>query len=204
MVSIKWIFVNPKPNPTFHVDDLMRIQTRLLRFVGMGRMDYKPYLPKYLAFLSLPINLLVFVFWAFACGHIMVLFLFEISDDLRQSNVDVKKVTDSITMIVINSFSFSVVLYFQYHSKMYDRIVDYMNQKFLFRSANAFTFVTLEKCFLRSKRFIAVWGILGLSGCLQWLLIPIITKSEELPINVKYPFDQSVSGFKNRDLGTEI
>lgn len=178
-------------NPEFHVDNLMWYQTILLKSVGMCYINFERHLPPKMAFLSIILNWAIFGFFSFVHLHLTVLFFFE----MVQSSA-LLVITNAITMVIINTFAFFTLLYFKLNYKKYLRMVDYMNAKFSKRSAYGLTFMTAERSYIVANRYTFWWTVMCLQGTLQWVVVPLFASTRTLPIKLKYPVDELVSGYK--------
>lgn len=174
-------------NPNFHVNDLMQLQTVLLKISGMCDINFNQFLPNRLAFFSPALNGFTFVFFSFILLHIATLFFLEM---IQSSALPV--ITNAITMFIINIFAFITLLYYKLNNGKYLRMVEFMNTHFLTRSAHGLTFMTSERSYIVANRYTIIWSIMCLSGTLQWVVVPFFGNTRTLPIAVGYPFDTFV------------
>lgn len=187
----------PQWSQKFFVKDFLQFQTTLMKTVGMCHIDFRSILPEYLGFVSLPLNLLWFAFWGFLNFHLAILFIIDFLEIIGTGALAL--ITNDISMIVINIFSFYTVAYFQLHHKEYLRIVQFMNERFLYRSARGLTMVTSERTYLLAKRCSVIWMSSCLTGVLQWVFVPLYSMDRSHPVNVNYRlFDQKVCRFRLR------
>lgn len=184
-MKLDWrIFRNPKSwDPSFYVKDFFSYQTCVLRAVGMCHTDFTKYLPATFAFLSPLINYTIFVGMSLVILHVNILFIIEFLRIFRTGSLE--EVTSLITMIIISSFSFFNILFYQFAYKKYLRIVEYSNVNFQRRSAFGVTCLTGERTYLLAKRFTVFWTISCLCGTFQWVVAALYTGKH--PLNVVYP-----------------
>lgn len=190
--GIAWIIKDPVSwNADFAVDDLMKAPTFLMQCCGMCHIDFARYLPASLAFLSFAINMGLLVILSLIHAHLAVLFAMEI----LQEDATIDRVTNGITMVIINTFALLTLLHYQLNRSKYLRIVDFMNSNFLRRSAPGLTCTTSERSYLTANRYTVVWTIMCVAGTMQWAVWPLFSSTRALPVNVSYPMlDQTVSG----------
>lgn len=189
---MNYIFANAFKDPkvwssNFHVNDLMRFQTFLLKMSGMCDINFNEILPKRLKYLSSILNGAIFVFFSFVHLHIAALFLLEM---IQTSNLHV--ITNAITMFIINIFAFITLLYYKWNNNKYLRMIEFMNKHFQTRSAHGLTFMTSERSYIVAKRYTLWWTIMCVSGTLQWVFVPFFTNTRMLPIALNYPIDALV------------
>lgn len=185
-------------NPEFHVNDLMRYQTILLKMAGMCNINFDRYLPRPLEFVSALLNWITFGFFSFVHLHLAVLFFLEM---IGSSALEV--ITNAITMVIINIFAFFTLLYYKLNYKKYLRMVKYMNTQFLTRSAYGLTFMTAERSYIVANRYTFWWTVMCLQGTLQWAIIPLFASTRTLPIQLKYPVDELVWNYLSNSLQIE-
>lgn len=188
---IAWIFKDPVTwNTNFAVDDLMKSPTFLLKCCGMCHIDFAPYLPASLAFISFAINIGLFLFFSLIHLHLAVLFVMEVMEE----DAPLDHVTNGITMVIINLFAIFTLLHYQLNRHKYLRIVDFMNSKFLRRSAPGLTCITSERSYLTANRYTLAWTVACVAGTVQWAVWPLFSSTRALPVVVNYPMlDQLVS-----------
>lgn len=165
----------------------MRYQTILLKFAGMCYTHFERYLPKKLEGFSVVLNWTIFGFFSFVHIHLAVLFFLEM---IRSSTLEV--ITNAITMVIINVFAFFTLLYYKLNNKRYLQMVEFMNTRFLRRSAYGLTFMTAERSYIVANRYVFWWTTMCLQGTLQWVIIPLFASTRTLPIELKYPVDEMV------------
>lgn len=182
-----------KWSPTFFESSLMRYQTFLLKTVGMCDIDFGRFLPSQLKFISHVLNFLIFAFFSFIHIHLALLFVQDMinSDQLH-------RITNAITMIIINSFAFFTLLYYKLNNKKYLKMVDYMDENFKARSEYGLTFMTGERSYIVAHRYTFWWTLMCMCGTLQWILMPLFKKERTLPIPVKYPVNEMVKTKRQR------
>lgn len=134
------------------------------------------------------IELVDFCFFVILCPSFGLFFAVEMieSDDLIH-------VTNAIAMFIINVFAFVTILYFKMYEKEYAKLVNYMHENFLTRSAYGLTFMTVERSYLLANRHAFWWTIMCVGGTLQWSIVPLFVQTRMLPIDIKYPFDALIS-----------
>lgn len=174
-------------NRDFYAKDFMRYQTILLKIIGMLYIHFEDFLPKQFEFASPVFNWAIFGFFSFVHLHVAMLFFLEM---IRSSALDV--ISNAITMIIINSFAFFTLLYYKLNYKKYLRMVDFMNTRFLTRSAYGLTFMTAERSYVVANRYTFWWTLMCLQGTLQWVVFPLFASTRILPYDVKYPVDELV------------
>lgn len=186
-----WVIKDPLSwNANFHVDDLMEDPTFLMKCCGMYHIDLARYLPAPLAFLSFVVNIAIFLILSLIHGHLSVLFVMEI----LQEDATIDRITNAITMTIINSFAIFTLFYYQMNRHKYLRLVDFMNSKFLPRSAHGLTCITGERSYLTANRYTFIWTVMCVAGTMQWAVWPLFSSKRSLPVNVSYPMlDQTVS-----------
>lgn len=189
---LAWLIKDPiRWNVDFHVDDLMKGPNFLMKTCAMSHIDFARHLPASLAFLSVVINMGIYLLWAFIHVHLTLLFIL----DITKADATIDRVTNGITMTIIHSFGFFTISYYQYNRHKYLRIVDFMNTKFVPRSAVGLTFTTSERSYLTANRFTFIWTALCIVGTVQWAVWPLFSSTRALPINVNYIIlDQTVNG----------
>lgn len=165
--------------------------TILLKLVGMCYIDFEYYLPSQLHFISIALNWFLYIFFSLCHVHLAYFFFLE----SIQGNNDLARVSQVLTMVVINTFAFFTLLFYKLKYKEYLKLVDYMNENFLTRSAYGLTFMTGERCYVVSVRHLFWWTLMCVGGTLQWCVVPLFTRTRMLPIDVKYPFNALVSDF---------
>lgn len=178
---LSYVIKDPKWNPDFHVENLMKIQTILLKMVGMCYIEFENILPEKIVFLSNALNWALFAFFSFVHLHLAALFFWEM---IHGSTIPV--ITNAITMVIINTFSFFTLLYYKLNYKKYLKMVDFMNANFLTRSAYGLTFMTTERSYIIANRYTFWWTIMCLQGTLQWVFVPFLRSTRTLPIALKY------------------
>lgn len=185
-----WVIKDPLSwRADFHVDDLMEGSTVLMKCCAMYHIDFARYLPASMAFLSFAINIGFFVFLSLIHVHLAMLFVMEIT----QEDATIDRITNGITMTIINSFAIFTLLYYQVNRRKYLRIVEFMNSKFLHRSAHGLTCITGERSYLTANRYVFIWTVMCVSGTMQWAVWPLLSSTRALPVNVSYPMlDQTV------------
>lgn len=195
MISrLSLVVKDPKSwNPEFNVADLMRYQTVLLKTVGMCYIHFENYLPAKLKCVSPVLNWMIFGFFSFVHLHLALLFFLEM---IESSALEV--ITNAITMVIINVFAFFTLLYYRLNYKKYLRMVDFMNTRFLKRSAYGLTFMTAERSYIVANRYTFLWTTMCLQGTLQWVIVPLFASTRTLPIKIKYPVDELVRIFTLR------
>lgn len=187
-IQLTQLIKDPKTwNPKFYVNDFLRYQTILLKAVGMCNINCENYLPNRFVFLSIILNWIIFNFFSFVLLHLALLFVIE----MIQSNA-LEVITNAITMVIINLFAFFTLLYYKLNYKKYLRMVDYMNEKFVKRSAYGLTFMTAERSYIVANRYTFWWTIMCLQGTMQWVIVPIFRSTRTFPIDIKYPMDELV------------
>lgn len=189
--AFAWVIKDPVNwNADFHVDDLMKGPTFLMKCCGMYHIDFTRHLPASLAFLSFAINIVIFLFLSLIQVHLAILFAMEI----MQEDATIDRVTNGITMTIISSFALFTLVYYQVKRNKYLQIVDFMNSKFRPRSAHGLTCITGERSYLTANRYTFVWTAMCVAGTLQWAVWPLFSSTRALPVNVSYPMlDQTVS-----------
>lgn len=165
----------------------MWYQTILLKTAGMCYINFERFLPTKLAFVSVILNWSIFGFFSFVHLHLALLFILEM---VRSSALEV--ITNAITMTIINTFAFFTLLYFKLNYKKYLRMVDFMNARFSTRSAYGLTFMTAERSYIVANRYTFWWTLMCLQGTLQWVIVPLFSRTRTLPIKLEYPVDQLV------------
>lgn len=185
--SLIWSsFKDPKQwNPNFHIKDFMYYQTILLKAIGMCDIEFENYLPKHF---SIILNWFIFGFLSSCHIHLVLLY----AQDSIRSN-DLARTSNAITMVVIHSFAFVTILFYKLNHKKYLNIVEYMNEKFLTRSAYGLTFLSAERSYIVANRHTFWWTYMCVAGTLQWCIIPFFSENRILPINIEYPFNALVS-----------
>lgn len=194
-MTLKFSFFYKDPkiwNPKFHVDDLMKYQTFLLKLAGMCYVNFERFLPKRLEFVSPILNNSIFGFYSFVHIHLALLFL----RDIFLSSSSFEMITNAITMFIINTFAFITLLYYKLSYKKYLKMVDYMNKNFMPRSAYGLTFITAERSYIVANRYTFWWTVMCVAGTVQWIFTPMFASKRTLPIpNLKYSLvDEMVIG----------
>lgn len=187
---IAWLIKDPvRWNSNFHVFDMMRVPTFLMQTCGMCHIDFARHLPESFAFLSFAINIVYFLIIALIHVHLAVLYVMEI----MQNDVTIDRITNGITMSIIESMGVITLVYYQLNRRKYLKLVKFMNSKFLFRSAYGLTYITSERSYLTAHRYTFYWTLCCVFGCVQWTIFPLFSSIRTLPLNVSYPMlDQTV------------
>lgn len=152
----------------------------------MARFDFSQQLPNFLRFLPSAINSFIFFMQTFLLLHVDLLFITEFFAVFGKAGGTLEVVTSLITMIIITSFSYFNILYFQLTRKKYLTIVDFINNNFRRRSAMGVTCVTTQRTYLLAKRLAVYWTISCLVGTLQWVVVALFSKGRKLPLAVSY------------------
>lgn len=178
-------------NPTFYVQDFFAYPTFTLKILGMCHTDFRPFLAKWLGWLSPFINRTIFLILAVFIGHVDILFIIEFHRTFRTGSLN--EITSLITMIIICSFSFFNIAFYQLYHHKYIEMITLINEQFRRRSAYGVTCVTGEKTHLLCNRFVVIWTISCLCGTFQWVVFALVRGGH--PLAVKYPalIDQTQS-----------
>lgn len=189
--GIAWIFSSPNHwRSDFYVVDWMSFTTSIMKAAAMSHIDYTPYLPDSLAFLSNGLNVIYFVFTVILHMHFCILFVMA----ALQKDAAMDVITSNISMLIIHCFGLFVATYFQFNREKFARIVQFMNSQFRYRSAHGLTYATAERSYLVAKRCSLAFTGSCLAATIQWLLWPWFVR--ELPVKVVYPMlDQTVHTF---------
>lgn len=152
----------------------------------MARFEFSQYLPQFLHFLPSAINWFIFIMQTFLLLHVDLLFITDFFTVFGKAAGTLEVVTSLITMIIITSFSYFNVLFFQLTRKKYLKIVDFINQNFRRRSAMGVTCITTERTYLLAKRLAIYWTISCLVGTLQWVVVALFSEGRAHPLAVTY------------------
>lgn len=179
-----YLYRNPSTwDPSFHVANFFVYPTFTLKILGMCHTDFRPFLSKSLEWLSPFINRLIFTTLAFFILHVDILFVVQLYQIFRTGSLN--QITSLINMIIICSFSFFNIVFYQLHHHKYIEIVTLINEQFSRRSAYGVTCVTVEKTYFLLNRFVVFWTISCLCGTFQWVIFALVRGDH--PLAVKYP-----------------
>lgn len=184
------LYRNPSTwKPTFYEKDLFDLQTIWLKCYSYVSIDFSPYVS---ARLSSILNRMYVTFQIICMSHVVIMCSIELFK--HQSDESMEYLTYRLTVINVTSFAAYSLVYMRINAHRYHALVEFMNAKFLHRSAYGVTCVTGEQAFLLAKRFAFYWPCMCLIATSQWVIVALFNGGRALPINLNYDrlFDRSM------------
>lgn len=193
-------------NRHFDVDNFFSLLITLMKQAACWPIDWSFNLPKRISSFSKIVDRLYFGIALVSATHLALLwpYTFFMKIVTAPSPVTTEQLIDiSHCLIESTLYMYTVygLIYYRMRHAKCDELMKHINENFKRRSAIGLTYVTIEPCYLISKKFTFICWSLLFGGHFYVSIYPILTLKWQLPLPlVLYPFDYNYVSLFNLNL----